>query len=65
MEKTRRLGRDDFYSQMADVFADPLLYHDLTTPAGEEENGAEQLSLVLDAQAPLCVERAVMDIAQL
>ena len=42
---------DDFYSQMADVFADPLLYHDLTTPAGEEENGAEQLSLVLDAYA--------------
>ena len=35
----------DFYSQMADVFQDPILYHDLTTPSGEEENGAEQLSL--------------------
>ena len=42
---------DDFYSQMADVFQDPLLHHDLATPAGEEENGAEQLSLVLDAYA--------------
>ncbi|NBI09979.1 HAMP domain-containing protein [Colidextribacter sp. OB.20] len=42
---------EDFYSQMSDVFQDPVLYHDLTTPAGEEENGAEQLSLVLDAYA--------------
>jgi len=42
---------EDFYSQMADVFQDPLLHHDLATPAGEEENGAEQLSLVLDAYA--------------
>ena len=42
---------EDFYSQMSDVFQDPLLYHDLTTPAEEEENGAEQLSLVLDAYA--------------
>ncbi len=42
---------EDFYSQMADVFQDPILYHDLTTPSGEEENGAEQLSLVLDAYA--------------
>lgn len=42
---------EDFYSQMADVFEDPLLYHDLTTPAEEEENGAEQMSLVLDAYA--------------
>ena len=42
---------EDFYSQMSDVFQDPLLYHDLTTPASEEENGAQQLSLVLDAYA--------------
>ena len=42
---------EDFYSQMADVFQDPLLLHDLTTPAEEEENGAEQLSLVLEAYA--------------
>ena len=42
---------EDFYSQMSDVFEDPLLYHDLTTPAEEEENGAEQMSLVLDAYA--------------
>ena len=25
--------QEDFYSQMSDVFQDPLLYHDLTTPA--------------------------------
>ena len=42
---------EDFYSQMSDVFQDPLLLHDLTTPAEEEENGAEQLSLVLEAYA--------------
>ena len=42
---------EDFYSQMAAVFEDPLLYHDLTTPAEEEENGAEQLSRVLEAYA--------------
>ena len=41
---------EDFYTQMADVFQDPLLYHDLTTPS-EEENGAEQLSQVLAAYA--------------
>ena len=40
---------EDFYSQMSDIFQDPLLLHDLRTPGGEEENGAEQLSLVLDA----------------
>ena len=43
--------QEDFYGQMADVFQDPLLYHDLTTPSEEEENGAERLSLVLDAYA--------------
>ena len=42
---------EDFYSQMADVFQDPLLHHDLTTPSDEEENGAEQLSRVLEAYA--------------
>ena len=42
---------EDFYSQMSDVFQDPLLYHDLTTPDGEEEDGARQLALVLDAYA--------------
>ena len=42
---------EDFYSQMADVFGDPLLNHDLTTPAEEEEDGAVQLALVLDAYA--------------
>ncbi|WP_251318029.1 ATP-binding protein [Flintibacter muris] len=40
---------EDFYSQMADVFGDPLLLHDLTTPSEEEEDGAVQLDLVLDA----------------
>ncbi len=40
---------EDFYSQMADVFGDPLLLHDLTTPPEEEEDGAVQLDLVLDA----------------
>ncbi|MCI9670537.1 MAG: cell wall metabolism sensor histidine kinase WalK [Lawsonibacter sp.] len=42
---------EDFYSQMADVFQDPLLHHDLTTPSDEEENGAEQLFEVVDAFA--------------
>ena len=42
---------EDFYSQMKEVFENPLLYHDLTTPAGEEEDGAEQLSQVLKAFA--------------
>ena len=42
---------EDFYSQMHDVFQDPLLYHDLTTASGEEENGAEQLAQVLKAFA--------------
>ena len=41
---------EDFYSQMADVFKEPRLLHDLTTPA-EEEDGAVQLSRVLDAYA--------------
>ena len=42
---------EDFYGQMADVFGDPLRMHDLTTPAEEEEDGAVQLALVLDAYA--------------
>ena len=42
---------EDFYGQMADVFGDPMLNHDLTTPAEEEEDGAVQLALVLDAYA--------------
>ena len=42
---------EDFYSQMSTVFGDPLLLHDLTTPSDGEEDGAEQLSLVLDAYA--------------
>ena len=42
---------EDFYSQMGEVFQEPSLYHDLTTPSGEEENGAEQLALVLEAYA--------------
>ena len=42
---------NDFYSQMSDVFNDPLLAHDLTTPSEGEEDGAVQLSLVLDAYA--------------
>ncbi len=42
---------EDFYSQMSDVFQDPLLHHDLTTPSDEEENGAEQLFEVVDAFA--------------
>ncbi|MEY8404267.1 ATP-binding protein [Oscillospiraceae bacterium 44-34] len=42
---------EDFYSQMSDMFRDPLFYHDLTTPAQEEESGAEELSRVLSAYA--------------
>ncbi len=42
---------EDFYSQMSTVFGDPLLLHDLTTPSDGEEDGAEQLSRVLDAYA--------------
>ena len=42
---------EDFYSQMSDVFGDPLLLHDLTTPADEEEDGAAQMALVLEAYA--------------
>lgn len=38
---------EDFYTQMSDVFKDPLLVHDLTTETEGEENGAEQLALVL------------------
>ena len=41
---------EDFYSQMSEVFQEPLLYHDLTTPS-EEEDGAQQLFQVLEAYA--------------
>ena len=34
-------------------------------PSEEEEDGAAQLSLVLDAKSALCVEGAVMDIVEL
>ena len=42
---------EDFYSQVSDVFQDPLLYHDLITPSEEEEDGADQLFQVLNAYA--------------
>ena len=42
---------EDFYSQMSEVFQEPLLYHDLTTPSEEEEDGAQQLFQVLEAYA--------------
>ena len=40
---------EDFYTQMADVFKDPLLIHDLETATEDEEDGAAQLKLVLDS----------------
>jgi len=39
---------EDFYTQVAEVFRDQDLYHDLTTQ-GEEENGAEMMHEVLRA----------------
>ena len=39
----------DFYTQMSEVFDDPLLYHDLTTQTEGEEDGVAMLSQVLDA----------------
>ncbi len=41
----------DFYTQVSEVFRDPALYSDLTTPTEGEENGAAMLSDVLDAYA--------------
>jgi len=41
----------DFYTQVSEVFRDPALYSDLTTPTEGEENGAEVLDDVLDAYA--------------
>ena len=38
---------EDFYSQMSDVFKDPLLWHDLETQTEGEENDAGQLEQVL------------------
>lgn len=42
---------EDFYTQMADVFGDKQLLHDLQTETEGEEDGAKQMSLVLDAVA--------------
>ncbi len=42
---------EDFYTQMSEVFANPLLAHDLTTQTDQEENGAQQLAQVLYAYA--------------
>ena len=42
---------EDFYTQMSDVFKDPLLMHDLETETEGEEDGAAQLALVLDSVA--------------
>ena len=38
---------EDFYSQMSDVFKDPLLWHDLETQTEGEEDDAGQLEQVL------------------
>lgn len=40
---------EDFYTQVAEVFRDPGLAHDLTTVSSEEEDGARMLSDVLRA----------------
>ena len=40
---------NDFYTQMQEVFADPDLYYDMTTPAEEETDGTESLKRVMDA----------------
>ena len=42
---------EDFYSQIAAVFEDQGLYHDLTTETEDEENGAQMMSDVLKAYA--------------
>ena len=42
---------EDFYSQVAEVFQDRDLYHDLTTAAGGEEDGAARMADVLKAYA--------------
>jgi len=44
---------EDFYSQMSDVFKDPLLLHDLTTETEEDDGttGAERIAAVLEAYA--------------
>ena len=42
---------EDFYTQMSEVFEDPLLIHDLETETEGEEDGASQLRQVLDAYA--------------
>ena len=40
---------EDFYTQMSEVFGNPLLLHDLETEQEGEEDGADQLRQVLDA----------------
>ena len=42
---------EDFYTQVSDVFKDPLLKHDLETETEGEENAAAQLELVLNSVA--------------
>ena len=42
---------EDFYTQVAEVFQDRELYHDLTTQTEEEEDPAQQMSAVLKAYA--------------
>ena len=42
---------EDFYTQVSDVFKDPLLWHDLETEAEGEEDDAAQLALVLNSVA--------------
>ena len=42
---------EDFYTQVAEVFRDRELYHDLTTQTEEEEDPAQQMSAVLKAYA--------------
>ena len=42
---------EDFYTQVAEVFRNQELYHDLTTETEEEENSAAHMSEVLKAYA--------------
>ena len=42
---------EDFYTQMSEVFQDPDLAADLTTPGEGEEDGAAMIAQVLNAYA--------------
>ncbi len=42
---------EDFYTQMSEVFQDPDLAADLTTPSGKEEDGGAMIEEVLKAYA--------------